>query len=68
MPSPVRFAIVKKMLEADGWTYKRSKGSHFHFTKPGRRTMVIAVHGGKVKWGYVREVEKAIEESRKGQA
>lgn len=65
MPSPVRFAVVKKLLESSGWTFKRSKGSHFHFVKAGRRTMVIPVHAGKVAPTYVREVEKAIAEEER---
>lgn len=68
MPSPVRFPMLRKMLEDDGWVFARSKGAHFHFTKAGRRTMVVAVHGGKVAPVYVREIEKAISEGRRLEA
>jgi len=58
MPSPVRFAIVKKLLESHGWRLDRVKGSHHQFVKAGQRTLVITVHGGMVKPGYLREIEK----------
>jgi predicted RNA binding protein YcfA (HicA-like mRNA interferase family) len=60
MPSPVRFSVVRKMLEANGWTFTRCKGSHHQFTKPGHRTMVVTVHGGKVAPVYVSQIEKII--------
>jgi predicted RNA binding protein YcfA (HicA-like mRNA interferase family) len=39
---------VIKLIEQDGWFWKRSKGSHNiykHPTKPG--TVVVAYHGAK---------------------
>jgi predicted RNA binding protein YcfA (HicA-like mRNA interferase family) len=60
MPSPVRFAVVRKLLESHGWTLVRVKGSHHQFTKPGERTLVITVHGGKVQPVYVQQIEKII--------
>jgi predicted RNA binding protein YcfA (HicA-like mRNA interferase family) len=60
MPSEVRFTVVRKMLERGGWTFARVTGSHHVFTKPGKRPLVIAVHGNKVQPGYVREVEKIL--------
>ena len=35
MPSPVRYAEVKRMLEAIGYRFDRIKGSHHIFVKPG---------------------------------
>jgi predicted RNA binding protein YcfA (HicA-like mRNA interferase family) len=64
VPSPVRFAIVRKLLQRNGWTFARVKGSHHQFTKPGQRTLVVAVHGGKVPYGYVREIEKILKEEQ----
>lgn len=58
MPSEVRFAIVRRELERHGWTLDRIKGSHHSFVKQGERPIVIAVHGGKVKPGYIRDIEK----------
>jgi len=60
MPSEVRFALVRAMLEKAGWTLSRINGSHHQFTKAGERTLVIPVHRGKVKPGYVREIQKLI--------
>lgn len=60
MPSPVRFAVVRKMLEAAGWQLTHIRGSHHHFKKSGHRTFPFPVHHGKVAPEYVREVEKLI--------
>jgi predicted RNA binding protein YcfA (HicA-like mRNA interferase family) len=58
MPSPVRFAVVKKQLEQHGWRLIRVTGSHHVFKKPNAPDVVIPVHGGKVKPFYVRQVDK----------
>ncbi len=58
MPSEVRFAEVRKMLENAGYRLARISGSHHCFAKPGETLIVIPVHAGKVKHHYVREVEK----------
>jgi predicted RNA binding protein YcfA (HicA-like mRNA interferase family) len=60
MPSEVRFAVVRKLLEAHGWTLARISGSHHVFTKAGERPIVIPVHHNKVHPRYVREIEKFI--------
>lgn len=62
MPSPVRFAVVKKMLEKSGWTFERVRGSHHIFTKPGKASLPIPVHHGKVNPEYVKKAEKACEQ------
>lgn len=64
MPSPVRFAVVRRMLENAGWTFERISGSHHNFTKPGRRTYPVPVHKGKVDPVYVRAIEKLIAEDQ----
>jgi predicted RNA binding protein YcfA (HicA-like mRNA interferase family) len=56
VPSPVRFAVVKKELEQSGWILVRISGSHHIFKKPNAEDVVIPVHGGKVKPFYVRQV------------
>jgi hypothetical protein len=38
MPSPVRFAIVRKLLESKGYRLDRISGSHHVFVKPASRT------------------------------
>lgn len=62
MASERRFAEVRKMLEAAGYTFARAKGSHHSFTKPNHPIIVIPVHRGKVKPVYVRQVEKLSED------
>ena len=58
MPSEVRFSEVRKMLEARGYQLVRVRGSHHVFVKPGCEHQSIPMHGGKVKYGYVRKIEK----------
>ena len=61
VPSPVRFAEVKRLLEAHGWTLARIASSHHIFTKPGElQHLSISVHKGMVKYGYVREIKKRL--------
>jgi predicted RNA binding protein YcfA (HicA-like mRNA interferase family) len=58
MPSPVRFAIVRKLLEDNGWVLVRVKGSHHSFTKAGVGTYSVPVHHGHVKHGYYKEARR----------
>lgn len=66
MPSEVRFAEIRKLLEKHGWTHRHGKGSHHVFTRPGSPPVVVAVHGNKVKPVYVRQVEAAIRAIQRG--
>jgi predicted RNA binding protein YcfA (HicA-like mRNA interferase family) len=59
VPSPVRFAAVRRLLKQKGYALVRISGSHHVFEKPGKPLVVIPVHRGKVKPAYVREAEKA---------
>jgi len=62
MPSPVRFAKVRKYLEGHGWTLDRINGSHHTFTRPGElRPLVIPVHHGKVDAIYEKQARKRCE-------
>ena len=58
MPSEVRFAEVRKKLEAHGWTLDRISGSHHIFRKEGSRNFSIPVHRGKVRPVYISLIEK----------
>jgi predicted RNA binding protein YcfA (HicA-like mRNA interferase family) len=62
MPSPVRFALVRAMLESHGWNLIRISSSHHIFSKPGVGSTSVPVHGGKVKYAYVRKVKKLLGE------
>lgn len=64
MASDIRFAKIEKILTESGWRLSRNNGSHHIFTGPGRPTISIPVHKGKVKDVYRRIVEKAIREQR----
>jgi predicted RNA binding protein YcfA (HicA-like mRNA interferase family) len=61
VPSEERFAVVRSLLEKNGWRLVRISASHHIFDRPGRRLISIPVHHGKVKAAYVRKVRKAIE-------
>lgn len=60
MPSEVRFAEIRKLLESHGWTLDRIRGSHHNFQKEGERPIAIPVHKGKVKPAYLRDVRKRL--------
>jgi len=61
MPSEVRFAELRKLLESHGWTLDRVKGSHHIFVRPGAHNVVLPVHRGKCKAVYRRLILEAIE-------
>lgn len=62
MASDVRFAVVRSLLESRGWMLVRIRGSHHVFEKPASPLIVVPVHRGKVKHGYLRRIEKIISE------
>ena len=61
MPSPIRFAEIRKQLEAAGYRLVRISGSHHIFDRPGGPLVSIPVHNGMVKPGYGRRIQKIIE-------
>jgi predicted RNA binding protein YcfA (HicA-like mRNA interferase family) len=61
MPSEVRFAVLRRLLERGGWKLVRVSGSHHVFKKAGAPDVVLPVHGGKVKPYYARQVEKLVQ-------
>jgi predicted RNA binding protein YcfA (HicA-like mRNA interferase family) len=58
MPSPVRFAIVVKMLKERGFHLRHIRGSHHRFEDLKGRVVVIPVHHNLVKAVYVKQIEK----------
>lgn len=60
MPSPIRFAEIRKQLEAAGYRLVRISGSHHIFDRPGGPLISIPVHNNQVKPFYARQVEKII--------
>lgn len=59
MPSPVRFAVVKKLLESKGYALTRIHGSHHIFEKAGQRPQSIPVHNNQVLHVYYRKAKEA---------
>ncbi len=66
MPSDLKFSEIKRLLEDHGWYFDRASGSHHVFKGKGRKPLSIPVHSNRVKYVYKREIDKAIEELRKG--
>jgi len=64
MPSPIRFAEIRKRLEAAGYRLVRIRGSHHIFDRPGGPLVSIPVHRGKVKSRYGGIVQKIVEEDQ----
>ncbi len=62
MPSEVRFAEVKKLLEQAGFAHVRTAGSHHIFERSGSPLLSIPVHRGKVKPYYVQKIKRLIAE------
>ena len=60
MPSEVRFAELRKLLETHGWTLDRISSSHHIFVKKGEELISLPVHNGRVKPGYIRRIEKQL--------
>lgn len=58
MASPVRFAVVIKMLQAKGYFLHRSSGSHFIFKTGDGRRFIVPVHHNQVQGVYVKQIEK----------
>jgi predicted RNA binding protein YcfA (HicA-like mRNA interferase family) len=54
-----RVAEVEAYLAACGWQQRTGKGSHRARVKEGKRTLVIPVHGGRVREYVIRQVLEA---------
>ena len=59
MPSPVRFPVVRRLLESKGYRLDRVSGSHHVFVKAGSPHVNIPVHRGQVKHVYYRQAQRA---------
>jgi predicted RNA binding protein YcfA (HicA-like mRNA interferase family) len=59
MPSPVRFAVLKKLLESKGYVLSHVSGSHHVFKKPGAVQQIVPVHHNQVKYVYYRKAQQA---------
>jgi predicted RNA binding protein YcfA (HicA-like mRNA interferase family) len=62
MPREERFAVIRRLLENNGWQLVRISGSHHIFRNAAGEIFVIPVHHGKVKPYYVRQAKKLIGE------
>jgi predicted RNA binding protein YcfA (HicA-like mRNA interferase family) len=55
MPSPVRFAVVRRLLELRGYRLAGIFGSHHIFVKPGVPHVNIPVHRNLVNYRHAQE-------------
>lgn len=51
-----RVAEVEAYLQACGWTRRQVKGGHRAWVKAGKRTLVIPIHGTRVREYVIRQV------------
>ena len=52
---PIRYSLLIKVFELDGFTVKRTKGDHIIMTKPGaKRPLVIKVSPKLVPTTHIR--------------
>jgi predicted RNA binding protein YcfA (HicA-like mRNA interferase family) len=61
MPSDVSFSAIRRLVRRHGWVLVRIRGSHHVFRLPDGRIYVVPVHRNKVKYAYLREIEKLLE-------
>lgn len=54
-----RIDELESYLRACGWTPRRGRGSHRAWTKAGKRTLVIPMHGGRVRGFVIEQVMEA---------
>ncbi|MCP5054833.1 MAG: type II toxin-antitoxin system HicA family toxin [bacterium] len=53
--TPVRYQLLIKLFELDGFTVKRTRGDHIMMTKPGiKRPLVIKTSPRKVPVTHIR--------------
>ena len=55
-------AQVEAYLRACGWARRRTKGGHRAWVNAGRRTLVIPVHGPRVRQYVIGQVLEATRE------
>ena len=60
MPSEMRFAELRRLVESHGRVLVRINGSHHIFRLPDGSIFVVPVHHGMVKYAYVREIKKLL--------
>ena len=53
---PDKWRHLTKLLTEDSWEVVRISGSHRIYTKPGRRCIPVAFHGGSVTRKYAKLV------------
>ncbi len=59
----VVLADIERVLNKYGYSYARMRGSHIHFQKEDSVEIRFAVHNGKVKSWYARDVIKKLRRS-----
>jgi predicted RNA binding protein YcfA (HicA-like mRNA interferase family) len=60
-PNTMRFTEVRGVLEDNGYSLERTKGSHHIFTKKESTTITVPVHKNNVKIDYLKLIAKALD-------
>jgi predicted RNA binding protein YcfA (HicA-like mRNA interferase family) len=58
MPSPVRYAVMRSLLNRHGWYLDRIRGSHHSYEKLGHGRFTFPVHGNQVKHVYYKQAKR----------
>lgn len=53
-PTEIRFEILRRILEGNGYCLINTKGSHSRFQKEGSLSITIVSHRNKVKKWYIK--------------
>ena len=63
IPTEAKIVDVIVLYQEIGWTPRKPESSHYSFTKPGKRSLVVSVHGGKVNRAALNDLARAMREA-----
>ena len=62
--SDARVDEIESYLAACGWRRRTGKGAHRAWVKAGKRTLIIPVHGRRVREYVIRQVLEATQDEQ----
>ncbi|MBO4436253.1 MAG: type II toxin-antitoxin system HicA family toxin [Fibrobacter sp.] len=54
----MKFNEICKYAEDRGWRLDRIRGSHYIYTKPGKRSVPIQKHSKEIEGAYLKRILK----------